>query len=47
MDGLLLLLPGDEDEVVPPLVVERTEIEELLLVIGEVGELLMIDEELQ
>jgi hypothetical protein len=39
VDGLLLLLPTrEEDEVVPPVVVEGREIGELLLVIGVVGE---------
>lgn len=48
MDGLLLLLPtGEEDEVVPPLVVEGTDVEGLLLVIGDVGEVWLRDEELQ
>jgi hypothetical protein len=48
VDGLLLLLPTtEEDEVVPPLVMGGRELEGLLLVIGDVGEVLMRDDELQ
>jgi hypothetical protein len=44
---LLLLLTGEEDEVVPLLVVEGTDVEGLLFVIGDVGEVWLRDEELQ
>jgi hypothetical protein len=47
IDELLLLPEGEEDEVVPPLVVEGTEIEGLVVGISEVGEVLLRDEELQ
>jgi hypothetical protein len=47
IDELLLLPEGEEDKVVPPLVVEGTEIEGLVVGISEVGEVLLRDEELQ